>query len=341
MSFSFRDERVKAVLLTTLISLASIIVILKYTNVNISWKIISQVDGRFLVLGVILHVCSWILYAIRLKLLTSMAGHEISFRLSLKSTLASNLLAAVTPSSAGGEPLRIKILADDGMSYGSATAVAVGERLMDSIFFVAALALFLMVSGFFTGFGLKIGAVFLVLLFLFLTFLRQLVKRPERIARFMEWIKRKTGNRPIVLSIDREVWLFRDAGIQLARETLRRTPVMAAVTALIWMSDFLVPSALLVGMGAEPNFLLSITAQIILAIIGLLPLTPGGSGVAELSMSYLYSMFVSPTLLGPLVILWRLITYFLNIVVGAALAGASINGIRRRPKREEIETKLI
>ena len=197
MSFSFRDERVKAVLLATLISLASIIIILKYTNANISWKIISQVDGRFLVLGLVLHVCSWIFYAIRLKLLTSMAGHEISFRLSLKSTLASNLLAAVTPSSAGGEPLRIKILADDGMSYGSATAVAVGERLMDSIFFVAALALFLMVSGFFTGFGLKIGAVFLVLLFLFLTFLRQLVKRPERIARLMEWIKGRPAIGPL------------------------------------------------------------------------------------------------------------------------------------------------
>jgi hypothetical protein len=216
------------------------------------------------------------------------------------------------------------MLADDGMSYGSATAVAVGERLMDSVFFVAALALFLMASGFFTGFGLEIGAIFLVILVLFLTFLWQLVVRPERIARLLEWIKKKTGNRPIVLSIEREVWLFRDAGIQLAGEILHRMPVMAAVTTLIWMCDFLVPSALLVGMGAKPNFLLSITAQIILAIIGLLPLTPGGSGVAELSMSYLYSMFVSPVLLVPLVVLWRLITYFFNIVVGATLTGASI-----------------
>jgi hypothetical protein len=124
-------------------------------------------------------------------------------------------------------------------------------------------------------------------------------------------------------------------------ETLRRTPVMAALTALIWMSDFLIPSVLLVGMGAEPILLLSITAQIIMAIIGLLPLTPGGSGLAELSMSYLYSMFVAPALLGPLVILWRLITYFFNIVVGAALAGASINGMWRKSKRKEIEAKLI
>ena len=285
---------------------------------------ISQVDGRFLILGFILHVSSWFFYSIRLKLLTSMAGHQISFRLSLKTTLASNFVASITPSSAGGEPVRIKMLADDGMSYGSATAVAVGERLMDSVFFVAALALFLMASGFFTGFGLEIGAIFLVILVLFLTFLWQLVVRPERITRLLEWIKKKTGNRPIVLSIEREVWLFRDAGIQLAGEILHRMPVMAAVTTLIWMCDFLVPSALLVGMGAKPNFLLSITAQIILAIIGLLPLTPGGSGVAELSMSYLYSMFVSPVLLVPLVVLWRLITYFFNIVVGATLTGASI-----------------
>jgi uncharacterized protein (TIRG00374 family) len=324
LSNNLRDERIKAVLLATFISLASIIIILKYTNANVSWQMISQVDGRFLILGFILHVSSWFFYSIRLKLLTSMAGHQISFRLSLKTTLASNFVASITPSSAGGEPVRIKMLADDGMSYGSATAVAVGERLMDSVFFVAALALFLMASGFFTGFGLEIGAIFLVILVLFLTFLWQLVVRPERIARLLEWIKKKTGNRPIVLSIEREVWLFRDAGIQLAGEILHRMPVMSAVTTLIWMCDFLVPSALLIGMGAKPNFLLSITAQIILAIIGLLPLTPGGSGVAELSMSYLYSMFVSPVLLVPLVVLWRLITYFFNIVVGATLTGASI-----------------
>ena len=105
---------------------------------------------------------------------------------------------------------------------------------------------------------------------------------------------------------------------------------MAVLTALIWMCDFLVPSALLVGMGADPKFLLSITSQIILAIIAILPLTPGGSGVAELSMSYLYSMFVPPLLLGPLVILWRVSTYFSNIVVGAAFAGASINVMMKK-----------
>jgi len=291
---------------------------------------ILQVDGKFLALALVLHVFSWVFYAVRLKRLTSLAGHEISFRLSFKSTLASNFLAALTPSSAGGEPLRIKILADDGMSYGSATAVAVGERLLDSIFFLATLAIFLTVSGFMTGFGLEIGAIFFVLLLLFIIFLGELAARPARITRLMAWAKAKTGNRPIISSIEREVWLFRDAGIQLARKTMRHIPAMMALSALIWMCDFLVPSALLVGMGQGPSFLFSITSQIILAIIGILPLTPGGSGVAELGMSYLYSMFVPPALLGPLVALWRIITYFVNIIVGAAFAGDSINGILKK-----------
>jgi uncharacterized protein (TIRG00374 family) len=330
LSFSLKDEKLKAVFLATFMSMASIIIILKFTEANLSWKMLSQIQGRFLMLGFVLHMFSWIFYAVRLRLLTSLAGHKISFRLSIVSTLASNFLAALTPSSAGGEPLRIKILADDGMSYGSATAVAVGERLLDSIFFVAALAFFLIFSNFLTSFGLKIGAIFFFLLFLLLTFLWQLVRRPEKIAGFIQWLKKKTGNRAIVISLEREIWLFRKAGINLARETLRCTPVMAALTALIWMCDFLVPSALLVGMGADPDFLLSITSQIILAIIAILPLTPGSSGVAELSMSYLYSVFVPNSLLGPLVILWRVTTYFSNIVVGAAFAGASINDLMKK-----------
>jgi glycosyltransferase 2 family protein len=340
LKFSIRDERVKAVLLATFMSLASIIIILKITDADISSTVIPHIDGRFLVLAFILHVFCWIFYSIRLKQLASLAGHKISFLLSLRSTLASNFLAAITPSSAGGEPLRIKILADDGMSYGSATAVAVGERLLDSVFFVATLAFFLIFSDFFTGFGLKIGAIFLLLLLIILTFLWELVVKPDRIMRVMEWAKKKTGNRPLVLSLEKEIWLFREAGMQLAREMIRQTPLMIALTTLIWMSDFLVPSALLMGMGSDPSFLLSVTAQIILVIIGLLPLTPGGSGVAELSMSYLYSMFVSPALLGPLVILWRIATYFSNIVVGAGFAGASINGMMKKkpvPKENMIE----
>jgi uncharacterized protein (TIRG00374 family) len=328
LNFNFSSTG-KQILLATSISIISIIIILKLTGTADTWKALSQIDIKFLVLAFILHALSWTFYSLRLKFLTSMAGHNVSFGLSFRSTLATAFVGSLTPSAIGGEPIRIKILADDGMSYGAATAVAVIERLLDSFFFVLALAFFLIVTGFLTGFGLEVAGIFLIILILSLIFLWQVVVMPERIERLMEWIKKKTGKKKIVDAFERELWLFRDAGIHLAERTLVDTPLMAALTAMIWLIDALVPSAILIGLGTDPNYLFSITSQLILSIISLLPLTPGGVGVTELSMTYLYSNFVQKNLLGPLVILWRLITYFANIAVGSAFAGASIKGRKK------------
>lgn len=329
MISKFTGRTVKQILLATSTSIISIIIILKFTGTTATWKVLSEIDIRFLLLAFILHALSWIIYSLRLKFLTSLAGHKVSFGLSFRSTLATAFVGSLTPSAVGGEPIRIKILADDGMSYGAATAVAVMERLLDSLFFILALAIFLMISGFLTGFGLEIGGIFLFILTLSLIFLWQVVVRPDRIERLIGWMKKKTVKRKFMEIIEREMWLFRDAGIQLAKRTLSEIPIMIVLTAMTWLIDSLVPSAILVGLGTSPHYLFSITSQLILAIIALLPLTPGGVGVTEFSMTYLYSKFLPHNLLGPLIILWRLVTYFANIAVGSAFAGASI---KRRDK---------
>jgi uncharacterized protein (TIRG00374 family) len=316
----------RQILLATSISIVSIIIIFKFTGTDVTWKALSEIDIRFLLLAFILHLSSWIFSSLRLKLLTSLAGHEVSFELSFRSTLATAFIGSLTPSAIGGEPMRIKILADDGMSYGAATAVAVIERLLDSLFFISGLAIFLMISGFLTGFGLEIGGIFLFILVLSLIFLWQVVVRPDRIERLLGWMKRKAGNRKFMDKISQEMWHFRDAGIQLANKTEADMPIMIFLTDLTWIIDSLVPSAILIGLGTSPYYLFSITSQLILAIIALLPLTPGGVGVTEFSMTYLYSMFLSHNLLGPLIVLWRLVTYFANIAVGSAFTGASISG---------------
>lgn len=318
------------------ISIISIIIVLKLTGTTATWEALSEIDAKFLILAFILHALSWIFYSIRLKFLTSLAGYEVSFELSFRSTMATVFVGSLTPSAIGGEPVRIKILADGGMSYGAATAVAVVERLLDSFFFVLALAIFLIITGFLTGFGLEIGGIFLILLVLSLIFLWQVVVRPDRIERLIRWIKKKIGERKILDTFEREMWLFRGTWILLAKKVLGEMPIMAALTAIIWLIDALVPSAILVGLEADPYYLFSVTSQLILAIITLLPLTPGGVGVTELSMTYLYSMFVQKNLLGPLLILWRMITYFANITVGSAFAGASIIQPARKPTKGDM-----
>jgi hypothetical protein len=320
-----KNGRIRRVIIASTISIAAIAVIFKFTETSITWKAISEANIGLLFIALLFHTFFWIFWALRLKFLASLLDHSVTYIHSLRTTLASNFLAAITPSSAGGEPLRVKMLSDAGMSYGSATAVVLAERLLDAVFFITALPVFLLLSDFSIGFGLKVGGIFLIFLALFIIFLWELLKRPDRIERLLNWAKRKSGNGRIIRAIEREVWMFRDAAIELAKDSKAQLSALFTITALIWLSEFLVPSFLLLSLSENPNFLYSITSQLIIVIISLIPLTPGSSGIAEFSMSYLYSQFVPQHVLGVLVGMWRGITYFTNLMIGAIFIGF-ING---------------
>jgi glycosyltransferase 2 family protein len=316
------------------ISLVSLAIIFKFTDASLGWKYLAQADSKFILVALCLHVISWLSWAMRFRFLANLVTCknnkiELSWSMAIKATMASNFLAAITPSSAGGEPLRMKALINEGMSFGGATAVVLAERLLDGIFFVSALAAFLLVSGFATGFGLEVGLSFLAALVLFLILIMELLMRPEMFAEFIARARGRFGSNRIIDFIDREIWLFREAGLILAREIKTQILAMIGITALIWLSEFLVPSALLMALGQGPSIVLSITSQLIIVIVSLLPLTPGSSGIAELSMSYLYANFVPAEVLWVLIGLWRLITYFLNIAIGAPFAGGSIRFWKR------------
>ena len=60
----------------------------------------------------------------------------------------------------------------------------------------------------------------------------------------------------------------------------------------------------------------SFTAQAILTVILMVPLTPGNSGIAEVGASSLYAAFVGSSILGIFVMAWRGIIYHVNLAVG-------------------------
>ncbi len=318
------DEKVstvKPMLIGLIVSVVTIVVIFKLTETKVTWRIILQADWRFLILAFLLHSLFWFFWGVRLKQLTSMLKADIPLGYALEISIASTFLAAITPSSAGGEPLRIKMLSDR-IPLGSATAVVLAERLLDAIFFVVALIVFLIISGFATKFGFEVGAVFGVCLVGFLLFLYLIVKDErniERLSKFTYSKLRRFGEDKasrIAKRVREESLMFREALVDMLKNPIDRVALSLIYTALIWFPEFLVPSVVLLALNQNPAFLLSITAQFILVIISLIPLTPGSSGIAEAGMVYLYSKFVPQAVLGVLVAIWRFITYYTNIFVG-------------------------
>ena len=101
------------------------------------------------------------------------------------------------------------------------------------------------------------------------------------------------------------------------------------VTVGFWMSEFVIASVRMVGLGLEPMCLISFIFQLLIAMIMMIPLTPGGVGVAEVSIAAFYSIIIPLPLVGVFVLLWRLILYYFNVVVGLI---ASLRIVRREAR---------
>ena len=60
--------------------------------------------------------------------------------------------------------------------------------------------------------------------------------------------------------------------------------------------------------------------QVFLTFIMVVPVTPGASGIAELGGAALFGILVPVSILGVVVAAWRLITYYLNLVIGGVVS---------------------
>lgn len=320
----------RAALIGILISIAVTVIIFKYTESEITWSVLKRANWIYLLLAFLMQVSFWLLWAFRLKLLSGYLGYKINYPVSLEITMASMFTAAITPSSAGGEPVRVKMLADRDVDVGTSAFIVLAERILDSMFFSTALPVFLIITGFSTSFGFKIAIIFTTMLAIFIYTLFRIFRNEESIDRFarilyriVKWFNKEKAERYSSI-FSQELRKFREATLQMLSNSLSSILLLYAVTFVLWTTGFMVPSFILLSLGYDPYVLYSYTSQLIIVIVSLIPLTPGSSGIAEVSMAYLYSNFVDTNILGVLVALWRIITYHANIFFGALFVNYSL-----------------
>jgi uncharacterized protein (TIRG00374 family) len=118
------------------------------------------------------------------------------------------------------------------------------------------------------------------------------------------------------LSIDREVDNFHNTLSDFLSHGKAGLGYGLLFTALFWFCEFVIVSFLLIGLSQPPIFVESLIMQLVIAVIMMIPLTPGASGIAEISFTSLYGLFVNSSILGILVVLWRSILFYFNILLG-------------------------
>ncbi len=301
-----------------IISFVTLGVILLLTYDKSTLENLKRVKMGYLFLAILLHVLAWACWCARMRYLSRGMGWEVSFRDSVDVLLPSLFVATITPSAAGGEPVRIYILSKKGLSYGGATAVIATGRILDLFLVVSLGMLFTLILGTvienevlkaLMGItAILIGAGFLLLVTAFL--------RPESFKRFTGYVLRKLNRESVIERVCCEIDDFRKAITLLIKKGKREIIASVIATGGYWIFDLIVPWVILMGLGIYVSPLKIVFLHLLVYVIILTPITPGSSGLAETSASLLFSSVIRSSVLGVFVFVWRFILYYFTMIVG-------------------------
>ena len=280
----------------------------------------------FFLAAISLHILSFVFWSLRIKLLSRSNGYKISFSKAFIAVISSLFAASITPGYVGGEPVRIKKLTDYGEPVGTATAIALGERGFDSIFFVGVFAFVIMMGLEVLSGDLKLIAIIgVIMLVLFLFFLLASMGANTLMIRIKGWLERTArrfdrkgkGYEERLPKLFEHVETYASSTKEIFLKHPGALVLGLAVTSLMWLSDFTVPVVLILGFGYSPNLIDVIFIQVLLVLISLLPVTPGSAGIMEVLMIATFSAFFPNGGIVAFVLIWRFITFYLNLIIGS------------------------
>jgi len=318
-------------LIALIISIAITLIILYFTidAQTIAYFKSGKIRYDYFLAAICVNIVYFFIWGLRLQILSNATDKtiHIGFIESTKIVFANLFLADITPSMAGGEPVRIYLLKKDGLSYGSATAAVLGERLLDAIFLLLCVPFgFYVFSRHLNNAMIQIGLSFAVFIFIlvFVVFIISL-RYPEKIkhllfriaTKLQRFSRKKTSKYKLMNRISDEIDSFHQSMMFFIKEGKKTFFLAGIVTALFWITGWIIPILLLLGLGLPPSIIASCAAQILLIVIVMMPTTPGSSGVSEGVLAALYGVFVPASLLGVFILLFRLITYYMGLIIGA------------------------
>jgi uncharacterized protein (TIRG00374 family) len=148
--------------------------------------------------------------------------------------------------------------------------------------------------------------------------------RPETVIRWLQtalrWIPRWGARLAASRAIGGIEQLLRDYS-RLVRHAVRRgkLAVLAIflLSALIYLNKFLVAYVVLWGLGLQAPFAEVLHLQALQSLVTYFAPTPGASGVAEVTAAELMAPMVPAASLAAYIVLWRTMSLYLGMAMGA------------------------
>ena len=276
-------------------------------------------------------------YMLRIRLLTK---NKLGWKAAFYVIMLWEFASALSPGVVGGAAVAMFILNRETIPFGKATAIVIITAFMDNLFYVLMIPfvfLFVHHSELFPAegsqalvwwFWIGYAVILSVCLLLYLT----IFWYPKLATRFLLFIFR-------LPFLKRWSFIAKEWGkdIELASEEFKEEKRWHWIKVFLatmgsWISRYLVINAILnafLDLGFLENMKI-LGKQFVLWLFMLVTPTPGGSGVAEYAFGELLADFgATAILLAAMAILWRLISYFPYLFIGAIVLPAWIRRTRK------------
>lgn len=269
------------------------------------------------------------------------AAHiRIKFTTALRTTLAGDFGASITPARSGAEPARFLVLAESGVPTSSALVVLYAELFLEALSLatvVLVVAIVFRHAGFVLGALLGVVGVYAGFVLGVATIAIMLSKRPSADVA-PRWARRiwLGGKRWVIV----QGWL---AKVRTTVESVKRIETKWAAGAYLMSvvhvsMRLCVLPALVLGAGASaPLAPLALWPLGFLYGVAVVP-APGGGGAVELAFHAALIGVIGTTYFAAALLWWRFYTFYLYIVLGAIVAGDT--ALRALRKTEELEEEL-
>lgn len=289
-------------------------------NINIFWLIIA-----FLLL-----LIYWFLRSCAIHTFIKKVKPKFSFFNSILLMLRTQFVNAITPFATGGQPYQVYYLTKCGLSLTNSTVVIVENFIVYQIALVFLGLIALLSNMFFHIFNnspllsrlIAIGFIMNTLVIILLFILSFGKKLNKKIINFGLTILTKLriikDKQKQLNKWNETINQFHDSATILLKNKWQFLKTIV-YNFLALVSLYLIPLIVLFSIGDYTSmnaYFVIITSAYVMLIGSFVPI-PGGSGGLEYGFISFYGNFISGSVLPTVMLVWRFITYYFGMIVGA------------------------
>jgi len=320
-------------LVVVLLTIIILLILIFFTNgLDELVRLLANIKYRWMGAAFACMVMYWLTGGYILHVIVISLFEKQKLADSLRLNMIGHFFNSVTPFSTGGQPVQVYVMIKDGMKAGHAASILViRSMLYSTVLFLYTFFVFIFKASFFSrhvphffilclmGFALNLLVIAMYALFSYnseaahavLTFLFKILKK-------IKFLKKLDNTQK---KLEAELKSFNDgAGVLKNNKKILYYTILLQVIQFTFY--FVIPYFIYLGVEqvSRINLWDMIAAQPIITMISSFIPTPGATGGAEGASYLFFSLFFKPGVIIPVILIWRIITYYSSVVFGGLFA---------------------